>query len=112
MKTVFVKEGSSKSYTNLITSSVALPLERKKTSLEPIGQQRLPLGINNVETQTTHRRAKLQLRSVVGFFRGQNLDCLILEQQLKCRDKVHFNIFQSFGIFLEVLLTYLLQSDL
>lgn len=51
-----------------------------------------------METQTTHRRAKLQLRSVVGLFRGQNLDCLILEQQLKCRDKVHFHIFQSFSI--------------
>lgn len=100
MKTVFVKEGSSKSYMNLITSSAALPLRKKKKelSLEPIGQQQLPLRINNVETQTTHRRAKLQLRRVVGLFRGQNLDCLILEQQLKCRDKVHFHIFQSFSI--------------
>lgn len=116
MKTVFVKEGSSKSYTNLITSFAALPLKKKKKkkelSLEPIGQQQLPLGINNVETQTTHRRAKLQLRSVVGLFRGQDLDRLILEQPLKCRDKVHFNIFQRFSIFLEVLLTYLLLSDL
>lgn len=64
MKTVFVKEGSSKSYTNLITSSAADPpsFEKKKNlSREPIGQQQLPLGINNVETQMTHRRAKLQL---------------------------------------------------
>lgn len=30
MKTVFVREGSSKSYTNLITSSAALPLKKKK----------------------------------------------------------------------------------
>lgn len=30
MKTVFVKEGSSKSYTNLITSFAALPLKKKK----------------------------------------------------------------------------------
>lgn len=30
MKTVFVKEGSSTSYTNLITSTAALPLEKKK----------------------------------------------------------------------------------
>lgn len=112
MKTVFVKEGSSKSYTNLITSSAALPLKKKELSLEPIGQQQLPLGINNVETQTTHGRAKLQLRSVVGLFGGQNLDRFILEQQLKCRDKVHFDIFQRFSIFLEVLLTYLLLSDL
>lgn len=29
MKTVFVKKGSSKSYTNLITSSAPLPLEKK-----------------------------------------------------------------------------------
>lgn len=113
MKTVFVKEGSSKSYTNLITSSAALPSEgKKKLSPEPIGQQQLPLGINNVETQTTHRRAKLQLWSVVGLFPGWNLDWFILEQQLTCSDKVHFNVFQSFSIFLEVLLTNLLLSDL
>lgn len=75
MKTVFVRKGSSKSYTNLITSSEPpptlhhpipfLPLEEKKASQEPIGQQQQqqqqPLGINNAETQTTHRRAKLQL---------------------------------------------------
>lgn len=49
MDTVFVKKGSSKSYTNLITSSAPIPFEKK--SLEPIGQQQQPLGINNVETQ-------------------------------------------------------------
>lgn len=30
MKTVFVKEGSSKSYTNLIVSSAALPLKKRE----------------------------------------------------------------------------------
>lgn len=74
MKTVFVRKGSSKSYTNLITSSEPprttpphpIPPfgRKKKASQEPIGQQQQqqqPLGINNAETQTTHRRAKLQL---------------------------------------------------
>lgn len=59
MKTVFVKKGSSKSYTNLITSSAPLPLGKKKRkSQEPIGQQQQPLGINNAETQTTHKEGK------------------------------------------------------
>lgn len=59
MDTVFVKKGSSKSYTNLITSSAPIPLKKKKKkelSQEPIGQQQQPLGINKVETQTTRRR--------------------------------------------------------
>lgn len=60
MDSVFVKKGSSKSYTNLITSSASIPL--KQLSQEPIGQQQRrqqqPLGINNVETQTTHKRKK------------------------------------------------------
>lgn len=69
MKTVFVKQGSSKSYTNLITSSAPFPLKKKKQSQEPIGQQQQLLGINNVETQTySHRRAKLQLECAVGLF--------------------------------------------
>lgn len=67
MDTVFVKKGSSKSYTNLIPSSAPIPL--KKLSKEPIGQQeqqQQPLGINNVETQTSHRRKKtLQLECAV-----------------------------------------------
>lgn len=102
MKTVFVKEGSSTSYTNLITSTAALPLEKKKKKLsqEPIGQPQPPLGINNAETQTTHRRAKLQLQRTVGLFHRPNLE------------KVHFNILRSFSIFLEVLLTHLPLSDL
>lgn len=69
MDTVFVKKGSSKSYTNLITSSAPIPL--KKLSQEPIGQQQQqqpqPLGINNIETETTHRREKLQLECGSGF---------------------------------------------
>lgn len=59
MDTVFVRKGSSKSYTNLITSSAPIPFEKKKLSQEPIGQkqeQQQPLGINNVETETSHRR--------------------------------------------------------
>lgn len=67
MDTVFVKKGSSKSYTNLITSSAPIPL-KKKRSQEPIGQQQQPLGINNVETQMTHRRNKLQLECAVASF--------------------------------------------
>lgn len=41
MDTVFVKQGSSKSYTNLITSSAPISLEKKKKKLsqEPIGEQ-------------------------------------------------------------------------
>lgn len=54
MDTVFVKKGSSKSYTNLITSSAPIPL--KKTQ-EPIGQQQQPLGINNVDTDPQEEEA-------------------------------------------------------
>lgn len=76
MKTVFVKKGSSKSYTNLITSSAPPPFgEKKRPSQEPIGQQQQPLGINNAETQTTHRRAKLQLECALGLFITANLFC-------------------------------------
>lgn len=57
MDTVFVKKGSSKSYTNLITSSAPIPL-KKNLSQEPIGQQQQSLGINNVETETAHKREK------------------------------------------------------
>lgn len=70
MDTVFVKEGSSKSYTNLITSSALIPLE-KKLSREPIGRQQQPLGINNVETQATKgkkKKKKIQLECAVDFF--------------------------------------------
>lgn len=98
MKTVFVKEGSSKSYTNLITSSAALPLKKKKLSREPIGQQQPPLGINNVETQTTHRRAKLQLQRAVGLFHRANLDGFIPEKHSERREKVRLNILRSFSI--------------
>lgn len=66
MDTVFVKKGSSKSYTNLITSSAPIPL--KKLSLKPIGRQQQPLGINNVETQATHRRKRLQLERALALF--------------------------------------------
>lgn len=111
MKTVFVKEGSSKSYTNLITSSAALPL-KKKLSPEPIGQQQPPLGINNVETQTTHRRAKLQLQRAVGLFHRPNLDRFTPEKQPKRKGKVCFNTLRSFSLLLEVPLTDLLLSDL
>lgn len=40
---------------------ICCPLFLKKLSQEPIGQHQPPLGIN---TQTTHRRAKLQLQRV------------------------------------------------
>lgn len=79
MKTVFVKKGSSKSYTNLITSSAPLPLEKKRRSQEPIGQQQQPLGINNAETQTTHRRAKLQLECALGLFITANPFCRFVQ---------------------------------
>lgn len=73
MDTVFVKKGSSKSYTNLITSSAPVPLKKKekKLSEEPIGQQQKrqpPLGINNVETETTHRSTEPQLERAVASF--------------------------------------------
>lgn len=66
MDTVFVKKGSSKSYTNLITSSAPIPL-KKTLSQEPIGQKQQPLGINNVETQTTRRRDKATAGVCCGF---------------------------------------------
>lgn len=66
MDTVFVKKGSSKSYTNLITSSAPIPLKKKNLSQEPIGQQQQSLGINNVETETAHKRKKSYSWSVCG----------------------------------------------
>lgn len=34
------------------------PFEKKNLSQEPIGQQQQSLGINNVETETAHKREK------------------------------------------------------
>lgn len=61
MKTVFVKQGVIQKLHESRHLIWFLGFGKKKLPQEPIGQQQPPLGINNAETQTSRRRAKLQL---------------------------------------------------